>query len=177
MSSVRASDVVSNEVRIWERMKAQLIEMCPDLEDDEEALLDTLDGETNLSNVLASLARAAVYREAQAKAMKDLIKRYRERQARHEAANESIRKVIIDALVRTNQKNVKHADVTISLRPLAPKYSLVADTDIEMLPDDYLKTEIVKSVDMEKVIADAENGVDLDFIVKEDDRHSVTLKV
>lgn len=170
-------DIVAPVLNRYQMMKAQLLEMCPDLADDEEALLDTLDGESDLPEVLTRLARAAVYRETQAKAMKDLLERYTGRKKAHERAAFVLREAVKAAMVDAKRKNLKVADVTLSVKELPNKIEIAPGIDVEMLPDEYIRETVVKSIDMEKVETAIENGVDLDFVIIHIDRHSLTIRV
>ena len=171
------TDAVAVKAEVTKRLnlKEQLLQHMPDLLDDDEALMDTLDGETNVKEMLAALARASKEREAMAKSCKELAAIYTDRAKRHLAAQEGIK---IWAMLQLGEKSLKHAHVTLSLRDLDDKIHVIAD-DIEMVSDDYVSmTEPKRYVDTDKIAAAGllleaiEDGV----VRLETDRKSVTIR-
>ena len=81
---------IGTEVQIYNTLKERLKEVF-DLEDDDEALLDTLDGETGLSDVILKLVRDAKRSEAFAEGMKAIIADNVTRKKRFEARADKLR--------------------------------------------------------------------------------------
>jgi chromosome segregation ATPase len=167
---------VDGAIRSYVSMREQLLQMCPELADDDAALLDTLEGETNLVEVIAAMARASKVREAEAKAMKDVLDQMRDRQARHKRAAEALRAAVIDAMNKAGRDRVKVADLTVTVKDLDLSFDII-ESDIEMIPDEYVKSRQVKEIDKEKVLAAIQNGLELPFVVIHNDRQSVTIRI
>lgn len=167
---------VAAELNRREALKQQLIEMCPDILDDDQALMDTIDGESNLDEILVSLARATKERDAAAKSCKELAKVYTERAKRHEAAKEAIRKTIIWAMTAAGKKSLKHALASLSVTDLENKIEIV-DREPEMADEKFVKRRTVVEYDLEKINANIEEAVDAGIIVIHYDRKSVNIRV
>lgn len=167
---------VASELNRWKNLREQLLANCPDLADDDEALFDTIDGETQLTDIILEMARKSKEREAAEKATNDLAKTYSERAARHKKAKESLRAAIVWAMSEIGQKKLKDATVSVSVRDLEDKIEVV-EKDVDMIPDEFVSEKTVRAVDMEKIQADLQSAIDLGVIVIHYDRKSATIKV
>lgn len=88
------------------------------LDDGDEVLETTLEGETDLPEQLARLARHLVWVEGQADAMKAIIQANKERKARFEAKGEKLRATIAWALSEAGMKKIPAdalPDLTVSM--------------------------------------------------------------
>lgn len=146
-----------NTVRIVaelrERLKAEY-----GLDDDDEALADTIEGETDLGEQLARLARAALRSEYMAKGIGELIKDTQLRKTRLEHRAEKLRAVINWALSESGTKKISAPDMTLSLS--IGKAPIVID-DAAPIPERFLR---VKSEPNKIAIRAAlDNGEDLPF--------------
>jgi hypothetical protein len=89
-------------------------EAFPDESDGD--LIDTIAGESDLPDAIVAVLRAALEREAQAKAIKDeLIARLTERARRLEDGAKSLRAAALQAMTEANLSSVKSIDMTISV--------------------------------------------------------------
>lgn len=123
---------VSNEAAKYAKLKEQL--QAADL--DEQTLLDTLEGETNLAEALAEVAQSALEDEAMAEGLAGLIQSLQERKSRLAKAGESKRTLIIMAMERAGLSTVKQPNATLSVRATKPK---VVVTDESLVPAAYFK--------------------------------------
>ena len=114
------------------------------LDEEDQTVLDTVEGETDLDSLIAWAARQAADREAQAEACGIQLERLRKRKQRHELAAEVIRSQIIQALTDSGMKGVKKPDISVSLR-LPKPVPKVADP--LLLPAWATKSEVVVSAD------------------------------
>lgn len=123
-------DELTHEVRVYNQLKEQL-KAAFDLEDDDQTLLDTLEGESDLETVIIRAMREAREAKAMADAMKIIIATNRARQKRHEDRAERIRGAVAHAMEESNKRSIKCPDMTISERmsEAAPKV-----TDPAQLP-------------------------------------------
>jgi len=116
------STAVATHVALREKLKAEF-----GLEDGEEALVDTLDGLSDLKELITLAARQARYEEAQADACKALIKDMQDRKARREAKAEKLRNAILWAMEDAGEPRIDAPDLTISLRKLTPSLIVVGE--------------------------------------------------
>jgi hypothetical protein len=123
---------VSNEATKYAKLKEQL--QAAEL--DEQCILDTLEGETNLNEALAEVAQSALEDEAMAEGLTGLIQSLQERKSRMEKSGENKRTLIIMAMERAGLKSVKQPNATLSVRATKPK---VVVTDESLVPAQYFK--------------------------------------
>jgi hypothetical protein len=90
-------------------------------EPDVQAVLDTLEGETNLHEALAELAKSALEDEAMANGLKDYLASLKERKSRLLNTAQTKRGLIIMAMERAKLDKVKQPEVTVSIVPTQPK--------------------------------------------------------
>jgi len=150
-SPVMAQARIVAELR--ERLKAE-----HGLDDGDEALEDTLEGASELPEMLAALARRVVRDEAFAEAMKTIIADSQTRKARFEQRAKSARSLIAQALQEAGMERIPFdvlPDMTVSFRLSAPE--LLIDNE-EFLPDSYCIIEIVRKPDKTKIRKDLEDG-------------------
>lgn len=172
------TDVVAleGELKKRETIKDQILAMCPELAEDDQALMDTLDGETNVDEILVAMARAVKEREAAAEACKKLVTTYKARVDRHESVAESLRKAIIWGMERAGKAKLKHAHVSLSWRPLEDKVQIVSK-EPEIAPPEYVSEKTVKFFDPEKISLFLQEAIDDGIVVIHSDRKSLTIKI
>jgi hypothetical protein len=110
---------IGTEVQIYNTLKERLKEVF-DLEDDDEALLDTLDGETGLSDVILKLVRDAKRSEAFAEGMKAIIADNVTRKKRFEARADKLRALAAWAMQEVGLTKVEDAGMSVSQRQGKP---------------------------------------------------------
>lgn len=102
------------------------------LDDDDAALLDTLEGETDLQELIATALREAKRREAMSDAMRAIIADGQARKARHDHAADVIRAAVACAMQDAGLKKLELPDMTITMRAASPSVTVVNDA---ALPD------------------------------------------
>jgi hypothetical protein len=101
-------------------------------EEDQDTLADTIAGESDLPDAIVAVLRAALEREAQAKAIKDeLIARLTERARRLEDGAKSLRAAALQAMTEAGLPSIKAIDMSVSVGRGKPK---VIITDAEIIP-------------------------------------------
>jgi hypothetical protein len=132
---------VATHLALKEQLKAEYA-----LDDDDQALIDTLDGLSDLKELIAWAARQARYEEAQAEACKALIGDMQARKKRREEKADKIRAAIIVAMEAAGEKKLDAPDCTISLRVGRPKLVINGEADIGS-PERYVRVKEVYSWD------------------------------
>lgn len=116
----------------------ELLRLYPELAGDDQALLDTLDGETSLTEALIALLRSADDAEAHAAGIKLRAQELAERKVRLETRATTLRKVALNAMERAGIPKLVAPDFTASVSAARP---IVVITDEALLPPAYVKTE------------------------------------
>jgi hypothetical protein len=101
------------------------------LADDDQALIDTLEGASDFADLCAAALREAKAREAMAEGLKALIFDMQTRKARMEHAAERIRVLVADAMLEAGERKLALPDMTVSVRLGKPKLAI----DPDRIPD------------------------------------------
>lgn len=151
-----------NEAVHYERLKQRLLDDYPDLVDDEETLQDTLDGATNLHELIASVCRSAQEDAALSKGLGAYMAELVKRKARLDTRAQRKRDLVTQVMQDSGINKVEAPDLTVSKRTL-PRKPVV--TDIDALSDCFFKIECKPNMTVIKnAIADGNmpTGVELD---------------
>jgi len=137
-----------------ERLKAE-----HGLEDGDEALEDTLEGASDLPEMLARMARSAVWNEHRAAAMGGIIKNNQDRKAMFEQRSENTRSAMSWAMQESGMKKIPAdvlPDLSVSMRDgKAP----LSDPDMTLLPDEFCRFK--REPDKAKIREALEAGADV----------------
>jgi hypothetical protein len=115
---------VATHLALRDQLKAEYA-----LDDDDQTLIDTLDGISDLKELIAYAARQARYEEAQAEACKALIAEMQARKKRREEKAEKLRAAIIVAMESAGEKKIDAPDATISIRAGKKKLVIKGEAD------------------------------------------------
>lgn len=137
------------------RVKEDLLKRFPDLANDERALLDTLDGETDFDQMCERLFRYGKESEGMAKGLGLYIDELTERKKRLAARYDGIRAVIQKAMEDVGRIRIEAPSVTLSVVPGKPKV-IVTDEEALDFPYRVLRHELV--VDKTAISAALEAG-------------------
>ena len=108
-----------------------------DPEIDERTLADTVDGLSDLTEILAEIVRAARKDETEAEVvLKGMIADMTERRARFNDRAERRRNMVRDAMERVGMKSLVMPDFTATVRKAPPHVVIV---DEALIPDDYIE--------------------------------------
>lgn len=134
-----------NDLKNEGRNHAELRERIKEafgLTDDDQALADTLEGESGFQELCIGALREAKAREAMAKGLAGLIEDLHTRKGRLEHSAERIRALVANAMVEAGERKFVADDMTISVRDGKSKPTV---SDAARLPDRYkLVTTIIK---------------------------------
>lgn len=141
------TDELRSQANAYAILKDQLI-AATGLDADDECLADTLEGLSDLNEIIIRAAREAKQAEAMAEAMKAVIAENNERKQRFTAKGEKIRAAIAHAMADAGLPKIAAPDLTISQRAgkVAPKI-----VDADALPDWAKVEKIVMSPDRDAI--------------------------
>lgn len=124
---------IRTELSRWNVLRSQLEQMEGI---DEQTILDTLEGETNLHDVLLEMADEVMERTAMIEGLKGYIGLLSDRCKRVEGTRETLKSAIYAAMDRAGLRNVTGERVTLSLRAVPASLTI---TDEGLIPDTYKK--------------------------------------
>lgn len=111
-------------------LKDQLLAVYPQLAEDEQALLDTLDGMDTLNEQVVAILRHAIERETHGKALSELIEAMTTRKRRLEDGAKSLRTAALRAMQEAGIKKIAAPDMTIGVSPGKPRLVITDETAI-----------------------------------------------
>lgn len=123
-----SAHLLAAETEHYKRFRDQLLEHHPDLDD--ETLLDTLEGATNLHEAVAAVLRSALEDEALISGLKDYLAALRERMGRLTKRVETKRELARSAMTEAPLRKLVEPDFTASLRESPPSIDIVDESAI-----------------------------------------------
>lgn len=141
------------ELNRHKHLRAKLLADIPDL--DSDTLSDTLEGLTDLREMLAEVLRSALDDEAM---LSSLALRIADMRARHDRLEERARRkrrLVLTVLIDAEIPKLTAPDLTASVRQGAPTLELIAE---ECIPAAYWKPQLPK-LDRQGVLAALKAGV------------------
>ena len=124
---------------------------------DEETLMDTLEGMTNLTEMLAEVVRSCLEDQSLASALRSRVSDMQERCARFEARARKKRELVCSVMEQATLKKLMEPDFTVSLRPVRAPLMII---DEAAIPGDYWKPQPAQ-LDRMGLISALSNGRDI----------------
>jgi hypothetical protein len=121
---------------------------------DEETLSDTLEGITDLHEMIAAVIRSALVDEALQAGLRTRLEEMRQRLARLEERGAKRRQLALDAMCEAGLKKLEQPDFTASARAGLPPLVVVAD---DVIPEPYWVPQPPK-LDRQSLLADLKRG-------------------
>jgi Gp157 protein len=140
------------EASKYQTLRERLLADWPTLEDD--CLLDTLEGITDLHEMIAAVIRSALVDEALQAGLRTRLEEMRQRLARLEERGAKKRQLALDAMCEVGLKKLEQPDFTASARAGLPHLLIVAD---DVIPDSYWVPQPPK-LDRQSLLADLKRG-------------------
>jgi len=112
----------------YQAIKQRVTDAHPDL--DEQTLADTVEGLTNLHDIIAAIIRAAVTDEALGAGLKGRILEMQERLTRFEDRAATRRRIARDVMIEADIKKITAPDFTISVRSGTPSLVVIDEPSI-----------------------------------------------
>lgn len=147
------------ETRQTNIVRDALLRRWPGLADDERALADTLEGETDLGRAVEAVVSVIIEHETMADALGMRIKAMQDRKRRLEETAETMRGAVQEALETAGLKKLVMPEATVSLS--APVHSVVIADDLAAVQAGY--GEMVPKVDKSAVRNALKDGATLTF--------------
>jgi hypothetical protein len=145
---------VSGYQTVRERIKALEADI------DEQTLADTLEGLTDLNEILAAVVRSALIDEAMAEGLKGHIDVLRQRLQRLTETAGRRRQIVRDAMVEAGLKKVAAPDLTVSIRSGSPALVVV---DEKAIPGTYWQPRDPR-LDRLGLLTDLKRGMSVDGV-------------
>ena len=150
---------VATEVQIFNALRNRLAELYS-LDKDDEAILDTVAGETKLTDVIAAMIRESQVAKAQAAGVCALASEMLARSARLETKHEKLRDLAKWAMLEAGLPKLSEPDFSVSISKGRQKVVTVGEPDGI---NTYVKEKITRQWDKDAIRADLEAGVTLSF--------------
>ncbi len=146
------SHPVLHELTYHEYLREQIRNEFPDI--DEETLADTLEGLTNLNEMLGAVVRSHLDDMAMVDALKSRVADMQDRLSRISKRADKKREIVTSVMEQADLKKLAEADFTLSLR--ATSAPLVV-TEEESIPEPYWRPQAPK-LDRQGLIAALKSG-------------------
>lgn len=146
---------LAHSLAIHHTIRERIIALEPDL--DEVTLADTLEGLTDLNEVLAAIIRTALFSEALAEGLKGHITALQGRLERMNERNVERRRIVRDAMAEADIKKVTAPDFTLSIRAGSPSVVVVEE---RLVPEAYWEPRQPR-LNKAVVLADLKQGVEV----------------
>ncbi len=124
---------------------------------DEDTLRDTLEGMTNLTEMLAEVLRSCLEDQSLASALRSRMADMQERCSRFEERARKKRELVCTVMEEADLKKLMEPDFTVSLRPSRAPLTII---DEAAIPGDYWKPQPAK-LDRMGLISALSNGRDI----------------
>jgi hypothetical protein len=143
------------EIAVYQLLKERLIETYSDV--DEKTLLDTLEGITNLHEMIAAVIRSALVDEALQIGLRTRLEEMRQRLNRLEERAGKKRQLALETMCEVGLKKLEQPDFTASARTGAPSLIMISE---ELVPPTYWVPQPPK-LNRQTLLTDLKRGADI----------------
>jgi hypothetical protein len=124
---------------------------------DEQTLADTVEGLTDLHEIVAAIVRAALADEALATGLKGRIAEMQDRLARLQDSASKRRQIAKDVMVELDIKKITAPEFTVSIRPGMPSLLVL---DEAVVPSIYWQP-VAPQLDRQGLLSELKEGADI----------------
>ena len=124
---------------------------------DEQTLADTVEGLTDLHEIVAAIVRAALADEALASGLKGRVVEMQDRLARLQNCAAKRRQIVKDVMIELDIKKITAPDFTVSIRPGMPSLLVLDETAV---PSIYWQ-EATPRLDRQGLLNELKEGADI----------------
>jgi hypothetical protein len=147
---------LSFETTKYQLLRQRLLSEYP--ETDDETLEDTLEGITDLHEMIAAVIRSALVDEAFQTGLRTRLEEMRQRLVRLEERGAKKRQLALEAMCEAGLKKLEEPDFTATTRVALPPLVIVAEPEI---PEPYWLPQPPK-LDRQALLADLKRGAVID---------------
>jgi len=146
---------ISTTLQIHNRYREQLLSAYGDIDD--ETLNDTLEGLTDLNEMIAETLRKALDDEASCLALRTRIEAMRARASRLADRAKGLRRLTGDIITEAQLDRIVSDDMTVTVRPGSQALGV---TDEDAIPEDYFRPQPAK-LDRRAVLIALKAGLEI----------------
>jgi hypothetical protein len=146
---------LKNSVGRYQTTKERLLSVWPEIDD--ETLMDTLEGITDLHEMIAAVIRSALVDEALHAGLCFRVDDMKERLSRFELRAEKKRQLALDAMCEVGLTKLEQPDFTASARAGPPSLVVIAE---DRIPKSYWRPQPPK-LDRQAVLAELKRGAEI----------------
>jgi Siphovirus Gp157 len=125
------NQILKNEIQRYQWLREKLLDL---LELDDETIRDTLEGITDLHEMIAAAIRSALVDEALHSGLRSRIDEMKERLARLECRGAKKRQLALEAMMEVGLAKLEQPDFTASARNGSPALVIIAE---DVVPSHY----------------------------------------
>ena len=155
MASYMKSSHLAIEASKYQLLKQRLLEDYPHADDD--TLADTLEGITNLHEMIAAVIRSALVDESLHSGLRSRIDDMKERLSRLELRASKKRQIALEAMTEVGLSKLEQPDFTASARAGSPALVVIAD---ETIPEAYWLPQPPK-LDRQAILGELKRGIEI----------------
>ena len=146
---------LENSVGRYQTTKERLLSVWPEIDD--ETLTDTLEGITDLHEMIAAVIRSALVDEALHAGLRFRVDDMKERLSRFELRAEKKRQLALDAMCEVGLTKLEQPDFTASARAGPPSLVVIAE---DRIPKSYWLPQ-APTLDRQTVLAELKRGIEI----------------
>ncbi len=161
---------LTHELTYHEHLREQIRNDFPDV--DEETLADTLEGLTNLNEMLGAVIRSHLDDMAMVDALKSRVADMQDRLSRISKRAEKKRELVTSVMEQADLKKLAEADFTVSLRSSSAPLVVTEEGSI---PEPYWKPQAPK-LDRQGLIAALKSGAPVSGAVLGNPRMTIAIR-
>jgi len=139
---------------------------------DEQTLADTVEGLTDLHEIIAAIVRAALADEALATGLKSRAGEMEERLNRLQDRAAKRRQIVKEVMVELDIKKITAPDFTVSIRPGMPALLVLNEA---VVPSIYWQPSAPR-LDRQGLLSELKGGAEIDGVALSDPEHVLSVR-